>query len=932
MCCVCNLLGIGSKNDGRDGGSIRTSLLYVFSASFAVFVVAECVQSAASGNTYGVVTCALLCTLLAVSAVYLWNTSHRTPFALAVSVTCLLLGCALLDVHFMALGLGRLWVVYCFAAKVLMCTEVGVLGARVISVAVLVVAVVLQVEDLFRFGLLDVAERTSCSSLPCDTFPDHVHTAVLPIVVICLELVFAMSCKADLQAAGVQDAAVREVSAELLRLLSFFRLEEADALLGAINPAAAVRTQEGNTAAETNTAAEPVETAEMDIPPELYALLVHVVHTIGICKQYLPEVVLEQLEDEDRDGQCDLLENFSASLSARPAVLRAPVWKNTEGSIVFTDIKGSTVLWEKTPDVMKFCLQMHDSIIREVIDWLQGFEVKTIGDSFMVAFEQVQTAVNFGFLVHEQLLTAKWPIELFSSPNCGQDATGTWGGIQVRIGIDHGPLSQVTNSVTGRSDFYGHTVNKAARLEGTCVPGSVAVCREVYDSNAFRTKAEALTSESSLETSVSTQIIGDAMNLEHSLVIPPMPEVAELGTSTVVVTSAKHAKTCTNTLMDHVVMKLGLTSLPGMDPAEVYLLLPASLRRREEHIRMLITQRRNVRMSSSRTSDLQTSRNPLSASSTPVEQWRSMRSFAGKKLSVSPCTSPRSSTMSRGSTMEMLKSPVNPNRRVSATQTPATVQRLVHRLNDTTTTPCATVGRMEVFAPEDEDPMAVLSTAMSTCTTCLERTSGRLGVVLGNSLMVGWNTTKPDATHVENAFRFVCLAKRASYLWAFKSGEEVFPVFGLCSGPVHCGAVGAHQQRFHTVSGECVNVSWMLAATAKDEGMQAVYSSLCDDVTKWTCGKKMCLRPFMDEYVVRGHGIVPAYELSMESVARSRLMQKVAEEDEACNWNEEPPFKTVDSLASSEHSSLSGRGQSGSSLQGFLKAKTRSALRLEKLT
>lgn len=60
-------------------------------------------------------------------------------------------------------------------------------------------------------------------------------------------------------------------------------------------------------------------------------------------------------------------------------------------SIVFTDIEDSTALWETVPVAMRVSLQMHDDLLRVKIKRYQDYEVKVIGDGFIVAF---QTAIH----------------------------------------------------------------------------------------------------------------------------------------------------------------------------------------------------------------------------------------------------------------------------------------------------------------------------------------------------------------------------------------------------------------------------------------------------------------------------------------------------------------------------------------------------------
>ena len=51
-------------------------------------------------------------------------------------------------------------------------------------------------------------------------------------------------------------------------------------------------------------------------------------------------------------------------------------------TFLFTDIEGSTRLWEETPDGMKLALARHDSLLRAAIETNGGHVFKTAGDAF----------------------------------------------------------------------------------------------------------------------------------------------------------------------------------------------------------------------------------------------------------------------------------------------------------------------------------------------------------------------------------------------------------------------------------------------------------------------------------------------------------------------------------------------------------------------
>jgi class 3 adenylate cyclase len=64
-------------------------------------------------------------------------------------------------------------------------------------------------------------------------------------------------------------------------------------------------------------------------------------------------------------------------------VLRLPTGTVT---FLFTDIGGSTRLWEAHPEGMRVALARHDAVVREAVESAGGYVFKTVGDAFCVAF------------------------------------------------------------------------------------------------------------------------------------------------------------------------------------------------------------------------------------------------------------------------------------------------------------------------------------------------------------------------------------------------------------------------------------------------------------------------------------------------------------------------------------------------------------------
>ncbi|MBI5715077.1 MAG: tetratricopeptide repeat protein [Chloroflexi bacterium] len=63
-------------------------------------------------------------------------------------------------------------------------------------------------------------------------------------------------------------------------------------------------------------------------------------------------------------------------------------------TFLFTDIEGSTQLWEKHPEAMKSALAKHDSLLRKIFESNRGHVFKTVGDAFCVAFASPSDALT----------------------------------------------------------------------------------------------------------------------------------------------------------------------------------------------------------------------------------------------------------------------------------------------------------------------------------------------------------------------------------------------------------------------------------------------------------------------------------------------------------------------------------------------------------
>jgi class 3 adenylate cyclase len=112
---------------------------------------------------------------------------------------------------------------------------------------------------------------------------------------------------------------------------------------------------------------------------------------------------------------------------------------------MFSDIEGSTVLTEELGDERWLkLLRRHNSVIRRHVAAHSGFEVKSQGDGFMVAFGSAGSAIRCAIAIQRDFAAVR-------------DKSGSQV-LRVRIGLHTGEV------IREQEDFFGHTVILAARI------------------------------------------------------------------------------------------------------------------------------------------------------------------------------------------------------------------------------------------------------------------------------------------------------------------------------------------------------------------------------------------------------------------------------------------------------------------------------------
>jgi class 3 adenylate cyclase len=128
--------------------------------------------------------------------------------------------------------------------------------------------------------------------------------------------------------------------------------------------------------------------------------------------------------------------------------------KITSLTFLFTDLKGSTELYERVGDLAAFDLvRAHFKVLNEIVAAEAGAVVKTIGDAVMATFSTPDRAVAAALRMREAML------DLGNGHGNGHNGDE----LLLKIGIHEGPCLAVV--LNDRQDYFGQTVNIAARVQ-----------------------------------------------------------------------------------------------------------------------------------------------------------------------------------------------------------------------------------------------------------------------------------------------------------------------------------------------------------------------------------------------------------------------------------------------------------------------------------
>lgn len=181
----------------------------------------------------------------------------------------------------------------------------------------------------------------------------------------------------------------------------------------------------------------------------------------------------------------------------------APRTPGTTIAIIFTDVENSTKLWSTAPLSMSAALETSFGILRSAISDTGSYEVKSAGDSLMIACDSPEAALRVAQLTQLMHMKAKFPrainmiqsaesdeemalvdddpTDLVSGPSFSSITTATsFHGLRIRIGMATGvagtpELVVRLDEITKGYDYFGSVVNMAAHTESVSRGGQILI-------------------------------------------------------------------------------------------------------------------------------------------------------------------------------------------------------------------------------------------------------------------------------------------------------------------------------------------------------------------------------------------------------------------------------------------------------------------------
>ena len=129
-------------------------------------------------------------------------------------------------------------------------------------------------------------------------------------------------------------------------------------------------------------------------------------------------------------------------------------------TFLFTDVEGSSRLWEDDAASAARSVEVHDALVRRIVERSGGYIFGWAGDHFRAAFEDAQAAVDAAVSIQDELARTDWR----SGP-----------ALRVRMGLHRG------NATRRGNDYFGTVPNRTGRLEACASGGQILISSDVAE-------------------------------------------------------------------------------------------------------------------------------------------------------------------------------------------------------------------------------------------------------------------------------------------------------------------------------------------------------------------------------------------------------------------------------------------------------------------
>ncbi|KAJ9467103.1 hypothetical protein DIPPA_50574 [Diplonema papillatum] len=352
----------------------------------------------------------------------------------------------LLDYNNMRQMISRAWPLGVLILDVILACGLDDRCAYVCILALSVWFIVAFVEDVTRFGLLDVCASDEeyewrmhlvlCDKPPCKlSLGGGLGLLIVSVLVFYLDFYITRSF-------------ARAVLTEKAKV---------ETSIGIANRVAAALAE-----FDLEQASEVLQRSTENLPPGLREAFVQLLQNLRSYRPFLPDTLFDDVR----------------SVASVETTISPPGTCGT-ATLVFADVEQAQALWNTAPDIFRRALKLFHKVLRDKVQKYDGYEVRTSGDSFMIAFESPLSAIRFAMQLQEALFVAVWPIQLLELPECYPEEGHA--GLRIRVGMHFGEVEIELNSITNRFEYFGPAADCAEQARKAAVGGTVVITREMYE-------------------------------------------------------------------------------------------------------------------------------------------------------------------------------------------------------------------------------------------------------------------------------------------------------------------------------------------------------------------------------------------------------------------------------------------------------------------